>query len=109
MIFLYIKFIYNMTTPYLFAMNLNILSFNVCGLNDLNSVRLLKKYLDDISRLDIILLQEHKLRGQDASNLGRYLWNMTKSWIVEAAQGYNNDILDLGASCGRTTIFLAPK
>ena len=54
-------------------MNFKLLSLNVRGLNDPSSIRLLKHYVDSISKLDILFLQVHKLRGQNSRDLGRYL------------------------------------
>ena len=88
-------------------MNFKLLSFNVTGLNDPSVVRLLKHYIDSIPRLDVLFLQEHKLRGHENSNLGRYLWNSAKTWSIEATLGYNNGILDLSDGCGGIAIMLA--
>jgi exonuclease III len=51
-------------------MQLKLLSFNVRGLNDPQSILKLKHYLDSSPPANIIFLQEHKLRLQAAQELG---------------------------------------
>lgn len=90
-------------------MILKALSFNVRGLNGTDSVRLLKSYITSIPQLDLLCLQEHKLRLAEVDNLKPYLWPNTKSWILEASAGYNNIGDNPGAGCGGIALFLASK
>ena len=90
-------------------MILKLLSFNVRGLNYPSAVRLLKHYIESILRLDILFLQEHKLKRQQYNDLGRYLWNSTRTWSFEASQGYNNGASDLGVGCGGISVLLVAR
>lgn len=49
-------------------------SFNVRGLNEPRKIDRLRNYLQNLQGgLDVILLKEHKLQGEKATNLGRQL------------------------------------
>ena len=90
-------------------MNLKILSFNGRGQNKSDSIRFLRNYISSIPHLDIVCLQEHKLRLSDVENLNRYLRPCAKAWILDASQGYNNAGLDPGVGCGGISILLDKK
>ena len=69
-------------------MKWNIISHNIRGLNDPESQRKKRHFLTSIiPRVDIMLLQEHKLRGMAIDNLGARLMPSYNNWILEATQG----------------------
>lgn len=73
-------------------MILQVVTFNVRGLNDSRKIDILKNYLQKPNGgADIILLQEHKLRGEKAANLGPKLLLKRKHWTLDAEAGYNVD------------------
>ena len=68
------------------------ITYNVRGLNDARKIQRLRHYFQTSSGwADIILLQEHKLRGEKADRLGRDLFPKWKYWMLEAEAGYNVD------------------
>lgn len=68
------------------------ITYNVRGLNDARKTDKLRHYLQNFpGGLDIILLQEHKLRGEKAAQLGRKLFPKHRCWTMEADLGYNID------------------
>lgn len=71
-------------------MKLQMLYLNVHGLNDLATVDNLKNYIQHNS-IDLFFLQEHKLRGQGATNLGNKLWKRATTFITEAELDYTID------------------
>jgi exonuclease III len=91
-------------------MNLNLISYNVRGLNDQMALDTLHHYLHGIMpKIDILMLQEHKLRNTQALQLGAKLWRGATMWCLDATVGYNNGPLDAGASKGGLATFLAPQ
>jgi hypothetical protein len=67
-------------------------------------------YIQDARpKFDVIMLQEHKLRGEALARLGTSLWRHAKFWGVEASPGYGNDPNQEGAWCGGIATFLAPQ
>lgn len=90
-------------------MIVRILSFNVRGLNDKSSIPLLHNYLHSQSQIDVVLLQEHKLRNQDSANLGKNLWSSATSWSADATVGYNNAPLSSGAGKGGILMMITPR
>jgi endonuclease/exonuclease/phosphatase family metal-dependent hydrolase len=78
-------------------MKLSILSYNVQGLNDGDIILALRQYIQGLRpRPDIILLQEHKLRGLSPQQVGSRLWQQVHTWCVEALVGYNHGLDDQG-------------
>lgn len=71
-------------------MKLKIVSFNVWGLNAPASIPTLKHYLDSIPTIDVLLLQEIKLRNVACNKLKTSLWQQAASWVVEASPEYGN-------------------
>ena len=88
-------------------MNFKILSFNVKGLNNPEALGLFRNYIGSIPWLDLLCVQEHKLRLLEVENMHRYLWPCTRSWICDASLGYNNTIIDQDAGCGGIAIILS--
>lgn len=87
-------------------MNLKILTFNVRGLNDKASLAMLQHYVRAVPALDVLLIQEHKLRRDAAVTLGTRLWQQAGVWTREDSPGYNHDGSDDGAGCGGVATFV---
>ena len=69
-------------------MKWNIITHNIRGLNDPESIAKERSFLTSlIPKVDIVMLQEHKLRGNALKNLGARLLPGCASWILEAAPG----------------------
>jgi len=68
-------------------MKLKILFQNVRGLNDPSAIDNLRNYIQR-DPVDILFIQEHKLRGSSALNIGKMLWKRATSLVTEAEQGY---------------------
>jgi hypothetical protein len=91
-------------------MKLNLLTFNVRGLNEDAAMDSLKVYIQDFRpKLDILAIQEHKLRGDALQRLGTWLWRSATFWGLEASLGYGHSQGDQGASCGRVATLVAPQ
>ena len=66
-------------------MKWTIITHNIKGLNDSDCIAKEREFLNSLSpRVDIILLQELKLRGRSLDNLGHRLMPGCASWILEA-------------------------
>ena len=64
------------------------ITHNIRGLNDPENIAKERRYLNAISpRVDIVMLQEHKLRGRTLEYLETRLMPGYTSWILEAAPG----------------------
>ena len=73
-------------TKHVLAMKLNILTHNIKGLNDPESIDKERGFIKFISpRADVIFIQEHKLRGESLDNLGHRIMPGCASWVLEAA------------------------
>lgn len=91
-------------------MKLNLLSFNVRGLNDDSAVELMRSYLTNSQpSLDFVALQEHKICGSGTTRLGDRLWRGSQSFVLEALVGYGHDPSDPGAGCGGVITLINPK
>jgi hypothetical protein len=90
-------------------MNLKLVTFKVRGLNHLTSVPTLQNYISSISALDVLCIQETKLRGASAASLGHRLWPQAQCWSVEASQGYANNLDGTSAGKGGIVTLLAPR
>ena len=90
-------------------MNFKIMRFNVRGLNGVDSIRVLRNYIDKVLQLDMLCIQEHKLCLAEAPNLGCYLWHGSTTWICNALAGYNNRDQDPDVGCGDIAIFLKQR
>ena len=66
----------------------NIITHNIRGLNDPESIAKERGFFNSLRpRVDIVLIQEHKLRGKALENSGSRLMPGCSSWILEAAPG----------------------
>lgn len=94
-------------------MILKIITFNVRGLNELRKIDRLRIYFQTIQGgTDVILIQEHKLRGEKATNLGKHLAPYGRCWTLEAEAGYNINGREGAGKGGISTIVhnkLAPS
>jgi hypothetical protein len=62
-----------------FYPKLHLLFYNIKGLNEEEEVRKLRQCILGIfPKVDAMFLQEHKLRGQKAQQLGGPFWKKTK-------------------------------
>jgi exonuclease III len=68
-------------------MNFKLVSFNVRGVNAPAAVPTLRNYVASILSLDVLGLQEHKLRGRLAATLDKRLWPQAQCWYIEASNG----------------------
>jgi hypothetical protein len=67
------------------------------GLNDPESIAKERGFLNSLTpRVDIVMIQEHKLRGRALENLGSRLMPGCTSWILEAAP---KERCDGGGAC----------
>ena len=72
-------------------MKWNIITYNIRGLNDLDSITKERCFIMALTpNVDIVMIQEHKLRGRSMDNLGNRLMLGCASWILEAAPGEKN-------------------
>jgi hypothetical protein len=56
-----------------------------------------------------MLLQEHKLRGDIANNLGQILWREASNWTIETSQGYFTNDPNSKARKGEVNSFVTRK
>lgn len=71
-------------------MKFKTLSQNVRGLNDPSALDNLRNYIRQ-NPVDFLFLQEHKLRGSGATQLGRSIWKHATTFITGADVGYSID------------------
>jgi exonuclease III len=90
-------------------MNFKLLSYNVWGLNSSGAIPLLKNYIQSVPSLDVVFIQEHKLRLLTTRKLGRALWSHAVSWCLDVSVGYGHDPLTPGAGKGGVLILLHPR
>lgn len=75
-------------------MNLAMLSQNVQGLNNPDSLnRVRNYYLPLLPKLDILSFQEHKLRGDKTLSLGRTFWPLAGFFSTDVSPAYGHDAL----------------
>jgi len=76
------------------------------GLNDPAAIDNLQNYIKK-NLVDSLFIQEHKLRGHGAINLGRLLWHRTTTFFTGANIGYTLDGKNVGK--GGVASLIAPK
>jgi exonuclease III len=90
-------------------MKLQTIILNVQGLNRNEAPYLLQNYLKDKLRdLDIICLQEHKLRGAKLLALGEQFWKGTTYLAYDASHAYNHITSDPRADSEGICMFISP-
>ena len=91
-------------------MKWSIITHNIRGLNDPENIAKEKNFLTSLTpKVDIVMLQEHKLRGKALENLGSRLMPGCKSWVLEAAPGEQSWLNPNAAGKGGVGILLANK
>ena len=91
-------------------MKWNIIAHNLRGLNDLESITREKYFLIALTpKVDVIMIQEHKLRGKAIESLGNSLMHGYTSWISEAAPEEKSWINSNAAGKGGVGILLSSK
>ena len=91
-------------------MKWTIITHNIRGLNDLESIAKERGFLNAISpRVDIVMLQEHKLRERTLEHLGTRLMPGYTSWILDAAPGARSWLNPNAADKGGVRIIMANK
>lgn len=72
-------------------MKLNILTHNLRGLNDPLSILKHNIFLRSMTpRVDVLMFQEHKLRGAKLEHLDKRLMPWSMGWVLEAKPGYKS-------------------
>ena len=67
-------------------MKWNMITHNIRGLSDPESIAKESSFIQLLTpRVDVVMIQEHKLRGKVLENLGSRLMTGCTSWILEAA------------------------
>jgi exonuclease III len=90
-------------------MKLALMTQNVQGLNDQAKVDLVQHFFRSHTRnLEILCLQEHKLRGNKIRDLGNKVWSQAEFIYQEAAAAYNTLSSSMGAGSGGVCMWLAP-
>jgi exonuclease III len=88
-------------------MKLHLLSYNVQGLNNSSKTWKLRNYIKIVQPpCDVVLLQEHKLSGSIAMDLGKNIWPDAACYALDAQPGYTFN-LD-GAGKGGACILVSP-
>ena len=91
-------------------MKWNIITHNIRGLNDLENIAKEKEFLNTLSsRADIVMIQEHKLRGRTLNFSGSTLMPEYVSWTLEAAPGERSWLNPNAAGKERMRILMANK
>ena len=69
-------------------MKRNIITHNIQGLNDLERIARERCFIKSLTpKVEVVMIQEHKLRGKSMENLGNKLMPGCASWVLEAAPG----------------------
>ena len=91
-------------------MKWNMITHNIRGLNDPESISKERCFLTNLTpKVDVVMIQEHKLRGKSLENLGNRLMPGCSSWILEAAPGERSWLNPNAAGKGGVGILLANK
>jgi exonuclease III len=91
-------------------MKWNIITHNIRGLNDPESISKERCFINSLTpQVDVVMIQEHKLRGKALENLGSKLMPGCVSWILEAAPGERSWINPNAAGKGGVGILLSHK
>ena len=69
-------------------MKWNLITHNIRGLNDPDNIAKERGFIKSLApKIDVVMNQEHKLRGSVLEHLGTRLMLGCASWILEAAPG----------------------
>lgn len=90
-------------------MRLTMISQNVQGLNNSDALNRVRSYYQPLfPSLDILSLQEHKLRGDKIRSLRRSFWPRAGFYYQEASPAYGHDADEPGAGSGGICTWIAP-
>ena len=93
-----------------FLMKWNLITHNIRGLNDPENITKERCYLSSLTpRIDVVMIEEHKLRGRALENLGHRLMLGYASWILESAPSERSWLNPNSAGKGGVRIILAQK
>jgi exonuclease III len=85
---MYVPYVFQIGSFLTLAMKVKIITHNVQGLNNPVAVSRLKNYYFPLLRdVDVLCLQEHKLREQNLLDLGQVLWPQATCFACEATVG----------------------
>ena len=91
-------------------MKWNIITHNIRGLNDPESIAKERNFIQSLTpRADVVMIQEHKLRGKTLENLGNRLMTECRSWILEVAPGKRSWLNPDAADKGGVGILISQK
>jgi exonuclease III len=91
-------------------MKVRLITQNVQGLNAPQAPHIIRNfYQEQLHSLDILCLQEHKLRGQRLTDLGHQVWRDASFFPYEASVAYNHMADGDGAGSGGICTFVSPK
>ena len=66
-------------------MKWNLITHNIRDLNDPENIRKEREFINSVTpKVDIVLIQEHKLRGRLMENIGTRLMPGCDSWVLGA-------------------------
>ena len=86
------------------------MTHNIRGLNDPESITKERCFITALTpKVDIVMIQEHKLRGRSMDNIGSRLIPICASWKLEAAPGEKSWINPNAVSIRGVGILLAQK
>ena len=91
-------------------MKWNIIFHNIRGLNDPECIAKERSFLNSLNpRVDIVMIQEHKLRGKAVEDIGLKLMPGYANWFLEASPGEKSWLNPNAAGKGGVGILLARK
>jgi hypothetical protein len=95
---------------FIFVMKIRLITQNVQGLNaSLAPARVRNFYSSSFKNIEILCLQEHKLRGKKLDELGFKIWRQAHYFGCEASPGYNHQDGVDRAGKGGLCMFISPK
>jgi exonuclease III len=91
-------------------MKLHLISQNVQGLNGPEASQRLRNFYSSYFRhIDVLCLQEHKLRGSKMTDLGPKVWKHAHFFGCEASAGYRHIGEEAGAGRGGVCLLVNPN
>ena len=100
----------NVCYPPNLVMKLNIITHNIRGLNNPENITKERGFLTTLSsRVNIVMIQEHNLRGRALKNLENRLMPGYTSWILEAAPRERSWLNPSAAGKGGVGILITNK
>jgi exonuclease III len=91
-------------------MKIHLISQNKQGLNAPTAPQRIRNYFSSYMRhIDLICLQEHKLRGARLTDLGTKVWRQAHFFGCKASIGYRHEEGEAGAGRGGVCLFVNPS